>query len=153
MSILAFVSDQHSINRILEHLGLHPPERDRPRPAREILRVAEQGEGWGVLANSASDRARPMNEIPTLRPNTKPIGTLMLGWPATAAGVELPPTKWSPLTGSITQAGAPVGATSASSRCFSSHGYQLTAPHQARTRGPEAQGCASRARRSTSPRT
>ena len=51
MSILAFVSDQHSINRILEHLGLHPPERDRPPPAREILRVAEQGEGWGVPAN------------------------------------------------------------------------------------------------------
>jgi hypothetical protein len=51
MGILAFVSDQHSINRILEHLGLHPPERDRPPPAREILRVAEQGEGWGVPAN------------------------------------------------------------------------------------------------------
>jgi hypothetical protein len=51
MSILAFVSDQHSISRILEHLGLRPPERDRPPPAREILRVAEQGEGWGVPAS------------------------------------------------------------------------------------------------------
>jgi len=48
MSILAFVSDQHSISRILEHLGLRSPERDRPPPPREILRVAEQGEGWGV---------------------------------------------------------------------------------------------------------
>ena len=26
MSILAFVSDQHPISRILEHLGLRPPE-------------------------------------------------------------------------------------------------------------------------------
>jgi Transposase zinc-binding domain/Putative transposase len=48
MSILAFVTDQHSIRRILEHFGLPPPELDRPPPAREILRVAEQGEGWGV---------------------------------------------------------------------------------------------------------
>jgi hypothetical protein len=51
MSILAYVSDQHSIGRILEHLGLRPPERNRPPPAREILRVAEQWEGWGVPAN------------------------------------------------------------------------------------------------------
>jgi hypothetical protein len=51
MSILAFVSDQHSISRILEHLPLRPPERDRPPPAREILRVAERGEGWGVPAS------------------------------------------------------------------------------------------------------
>jgi hypothetical protein len=51
MSILAFVSDQHSISRILEHLGLPPPERDRPPPAREILRVVEQGEGCGMPAN------------------------------------------------------------------------------------------------------
>lgn len=51
MSILAFVSDQHSISRILEHLGLRSPELDRPPPPREILRVAELGEGWGVPAS------------------------------------------------------------------------------------------------------
>jgi hypothetical protein len=54
MSILAFVSDQHSISRMLEHLGLRSPELDRPPPARqirEITRVAEQGEGWGVPAS------------------------------------------------------------------------------------------------------
>ena len=54
MSILAFVSDQHSISRILEHLGLRSPQLDRPPPAREIheiIRVAEQGEGWGVPAS------------------------------------------------------------------------------------------------------
>ncbi len=51
MSILAFVSDQHSISTILEQLGLRPPERDRPPPPREIVRVTEQGEGWGVPAS------------------------------------------------------------------------------------------------------
>ena len=54
MSILAFVSDQHFISRILEHLGLRSPELDRPPPAheiREITRVAEAGEGWGVPAS------------------------------------------------------------------------------------------------------
>jgi len=51
MSILAFVSDQHSISRILEHLDLRAPQQDKPPPAREILRVAEQGEGWGVPAD------------------------------------------------------------------------------------------------------
>jgi len=52
MSILAFVSDQHSISRILEHLGpCQTQEQDRPPPPRELLRVAEQGEGWGVPAN------------------------------------------------------------------------------------------------------
>jgi len=51
VSILAFVSDQHSISRILEHLGLRSLELDKPPPAREMLRVAERGEGWGVPAN------------------------------------------------------------------------------------------------------
>jgi Putative transposase/Transposase zinc-binding domain len=52
MSTLAFVSDQHSINRILEHLRLRSPQLDRPPPpAREILRLAEHGEGWGVPAD------------------------------------------------------------------------------------------------------
>jgi hypothetical protein len=48
MSVLAFVTDQLSIRRILDHLGLSLLEQDKPPPAREILRVAEQGEGWGV---------------------------------------------------------------------------------------------------------
>jgi hypothetical protein len=51
MNILAFVSDQRSISRILEHLGLRAPEQDKPPPAREILRVAEAGVGWGVPAS------------------------------------------------------------------------------------------------------
>jgi hypothetical protein len=34
----------------LEWLARNPPQ-DKPPPVREILRVAEQGEGWGVPAN------------------------------------------------------------------------------------------------------
>jgi len=37
--------------RILDHLGLGTSAQDKPPPAREILRVAEQGEAWGVPAN------------------------------------------------------------------------------------------------------
>jgi Transposase zinc-binding domain/Putative transposase len=51
MSILAFVTDQLSISRILDHLGLREPEQSRPPPPREIFRVAEHGEGWGVPAS------------------------------------------------------------------------------------------------------
>ena len=52
MSILAFVSDQHSIRRVLP-----PPSAlagagpSSARPASEVLRVAEHGEGWGVPAH------------------------------------------------------------------------------------------------------
>jgi hypothetical protein len=40
------------IRRILDHLGLSTPPQDEPPPVREILRVAEHGEGWGVPADS-----------------------------------------------------------------------------------------------------
>ena len=51
MSILAFVSDLHSIGRILEHLGLRSSELDRPRPLARSLAWPKQGEGWGVPAS------------------------------------------------------------------------------------------------------
>jgi hypothetical protein len=50
MSILAFVTDAFAIHRILDHLGLSTPEAEKPPPLREVLRVAEHGEGWGVPA-------------------------------------------------------------------------------------------------------
>ena len=40
------------------------------------------------LISVGSLHARPKKEIPTGSPNTKPAGTLMLGYPATAAAVE-----------------------------------------------------------------
>ena len=51
MTAIAFLTDQLSIRRTLDHLGLDSPPQDKPPPVREILRVAEQGEGWGVPAN------------------------------------------------------------------------------------------------------
>ena len=49
MSVVAFVTDSAAIGRILDHLGLSNPEAEKPPPPRrEMLRVAEQGDGWGV---------------------------------------------------------------------------------------------------------
>jgi len=51
MSLLAFVTDQIAVRRILDHLGLSTPQAERPPPpVPEILRVAEHGDGWGVPA-------------------------------------------------------------------------------------------------------
>jgi len=50
MSIVAFLTDAFAIRRILDHLGLSTPEAEKPPPLREVLRVAEHGEGWGVPA-------------------------------------------------------------------------------------------------------
>jgi putative transposase len=50
MQMIAFLTDQLSIRRILDHLGMSTPPHDKPPPVRELLRVAEHGEGWGVPA-------------------------------------------------------------------------------------------------------
>ena len=48
---ITFVTDAFAIRRVLDHLGLSTPEAEKPPPPfREVLRVAEQGEGWGVPA-------------------------------------------------------------------------------------------------------
>src|SRR2546427_4691806 len=64
---------------------------------------------YASLISVGSLHARPKNEIPTGRPKAKPAGTLMFGYPATAAALELPPPKWSPSTRSVIHAGQPVG--------------------------------------------
>src|SRR5262245_55023759 len=48
---------------------------------------------YASLISSASLHARPMNERPTGWPNAYPAGTVIDGYPATAAGVVLEPTK------------------------------------------------------------
>jgi hypothetical protein len=49
MNLIAFVTDQMAIGKILEHLGLSTPEAAKPPPpAPELLRVAEHGDGWGT---------------------------------------------------------------------------------------------------------
>jgi hypothetical protein len=51
MSTIAFVTDQIAIGNILDHLGLSSPQAGKPPPpVREVLRVAERGDGWGVPA-------------------------------------------------------------------------------------------------------
>ena len=50
MSIVGFVTDSVAIDRILGHLGLSTPQQEKPPPIREIVRVAEHGEVWGVPA-------------------------------------------------------------------------------------------------------
>jgi hypothetical protein len=50
MSIVAFLTDAFAIHRILDHLGLSPPEAEKPPPLREVLPFAEHGEGWGAPA-------------------------------------------------------------------------------------------------------
>ncbi len=51
MAIIAFVTDKLAVPKILDHLGLSTPEAEKPPPpVREVLRVAEHGDGWGVPA-------------------------------------------------------------------------------------------------------
>jgi hypothetical protein len=50
MSIVAFVTDSLAVRRILDHLGLTPQRQEKPPPIREVFRVAEHAEGWGVPA-------------------------------------------------------------------------------------------------------
>jgi len=48
---------------------------------------------YANFSSAGSLHARPKNEMPTGNPKTNPAGTVMLGYPATAAMVELPPIK------------------------------------------------------------
>ena len=47
MSTIAFVTDPLAITKILDHLGLGAPQADKPPPpVRQVLRVAEEGDGY-----------------------------------------------------------------------------------------------------------
>src|SRR6202050_4156564 len=70
---------------------------------------------YASLISVGSLHALPKNEIPTGKPATNPAGTVMWGYPAIAAGLELDPRAGSPFTRSVTHAGPLVGATRASS--------------------------------------
>src|SRR4029079_15067997 len=70
---------------------------------------------YASLKSGGSLHPRPIKPTPTGSPKTNPAGTVMWGYPATAAIVELPPVSWSPSTRSVRHAGAPVGQNSASS--------------------------------------
>ncbi len=51
MSVVGFVTGAVAVGRILEHLGLRTPQAEKPPPERELVRVAEHGDGWGVPAD------------------------------------------------------------------------------------------------------
>ena len=51
MNTVGFVTDQAAVDKILDPLGLSTPEAEKPPPpVREVLRVAEHDDGWGVPA-------------------------------------------------------------------------------------------------------
>jgi len=45
MTLVAFVTDQFAVRRILDHLGLAPPRKPRPPPLRDssVVPVDEEG--------------------------------------------------------------------------------------------------------------
>jgi hypothetical protein len=71
MSIVAFVSDSLAIRPILDHLGLIPQQLEKPPPTREVLRVAEHGEGgaltgrMGVSLTSPRQVDHPSERLPS----------------------------------------------------------------------------------------
>jgi len=46
----ANLTDEISIKRILDHLGLSPPEREKPPPTRQVVRVPLDDEGREIQA-------------------------------------------------------------------------------------------------------
>jgi C-terminal region of aryl-sulfatase len=45
LEIVAYITDEISIKRILDHLGLSPPEQEKPPPTREVVRASVDDEG------------------------------------------------------------------------------------------------------------
>jgi hypothetical protein len=48
---VAYITDEISIKRILDHLGLSPPEEEKPPPIREVVRVLVDDEGREIQAS------------------------------------------------------------------------------------------------------
>jgi hypothetical protein len=47
---VAYVTDELSIRRILDHLDLSPPQQEKPPPTREPVRVPIDDEGREIQA-------------------------------------------------------------------------------------------------------
>ena len=45
LKIVAYINDEISIKRILDRLGLSPPQQEKPSPTREVVRVLVDDEG------------------------------------------------------------------------------------------------------------
>jgi hypothetical protein len=48
---VAYITDEVAISRILDHLGLTPPQQQRPPPSRELVRVPLDEEGREIQAS------------------------------------------------------------------------------------------------------
>jgi len=48
---VAYITDELTISRILNHLGLTPPQQERPPPTRELVRVPVDEEGREIQAS------------------------------------------------------------------------------------------------------
>ncbi len=50
LKIVAYITDELSIARILDYLGLSPPPQEKPPPTRELVRVPVDDEGREIQA-------------------------------------------------------------------------------------------------------
>jgi hypothetical protein len=50
LKIVAYITDELSITRVLDHLGLSPPPQEKPPPTREVIRVPVDEEGRELQA-------------------------------------------------------------------------------------------------------
>ncbi len=50
LKIVAYVSDETSVRRILAEFGLSPPEEEKPPPIPEVVRVPVDDEGREIQA-------------------------------------------------------------------------------------------------------
>lgn len=50
LKIIAYVSDEISVKRILAELGLSPPEEEKPPPVREVVFFPVDDEGREIQA-------------------------------------------------------------------------------------------------------
>ena len=84
----------------------------------DLLAKVVCSKAYASPSRAGSLHAEPKKEIPTGSPATNPAGTVICGYPATAAGCEhIPDAYESPLTGSLSHAGPVVGATIAFRSC------------------------------------
>lgn len=51
LKVVGYITDELSIKRILDALGLSPPEQERPPPIREGVRVPVDDEGREIQAS------------------------------------------------------------------------------------------------------
>ena len=50
LKIVAYITDELSITRILAHLDLSPPSQEKPPPTRELVRMPVDDEGRELQA-------------------------------------------------------------------------------------------------------